>query len=141
MFAKYYHTRTRFHLFRSFDTFLYLKTSRKKTFKALILAQNSISIWWSCLKKLIWSYKILIKNRRFKQIILSKYATNLKTTIFQRSLKNLDLLLLLIEFYNFSILIDMIDITINTSVSCDQNYHEWQCSIIVKCLCLYHREK
>ena len=36
-------------------------------------------------------YKILYKNRRFKQIIFSKYATNLKTTISQRSLKNLGL--------------------------------------------------
>jgi len=36
-------------------------------------------------------YKILHKNRSFKQIILIKYATNLKTTISQRSLENLGL--------------------------------------------------
>ena len=40
-------------------------------------------------------YKILYKNRRFKLIIFSKYATNLKTTISQKSLVNLGLLLLL----------------------------------------------
>ena len=64
----------------------------------------------------IW-YRIL----SFKQKIFSKYATNLKTTISQRSLKNFGLLLLLFEFDNFSILIDIIDNIINTSVSHDQN--------------------
>ena len=44
----------------------------------------------------IW-YKLLI----FKQIIFSKYATNLKTAISPRSLKNSGLLLLLFEFNNF----------------------------------------
>ena len=39
-------------------------------------------------------YKILYKNSRFKRIIFSKYTTNLNTTISQRSLRNLGLLLL-----------------------------------------------
>ena len=37
-----------------------------------------------------------------EQIIFSKYATNLKTTISKRSLRHLGLLLLLLEFNNFS---------------------------------------
>ena len=45
---------------------------------------------------------MLYKNRRFKKIIFSIYATSLKTTISQRSLKNLGLRLLLFEFNNFS---------------------------------------
>ena len=51
----------------------------------------------------IFIFDILYKNHRFKQIIFSKYATNLKTTISQGSLKNLSLLLGF-EFYNFSFL-------------------------------------
>ena len=53
--------------------------------------------------------KILHKIRSIKQIILNKYATNLKTTISQRSLRNSNLLLLLFEFNNFSFLLDIID--------------------------------
>ena len=55
---------------------------------------------------------MLYKNSRFKKIIFSIYATSLKTTISQRSLKNLGLRLLLFEFNNFSY--------IKTSVSRDQ---------------------
>ena len=66
----------------------------------------------------IYIYKILYKNSRFKWIIFIKYTTNLKTMISQRSLRNLNLLLLLFEFNNFSFLIDIIDNIINTSVSC-----------------------
>ena len=49
--------------------------------------------WYKTVSNLCenYIYKILYKNRRFKQIIFSKYATNLKTTISQRSLKNLGL--------------------------------------------------
>ena len=53
--------------------------------------------------------KILCKIRSIKQIIFNKYATNLNTTISQRSLINSGLLLLLFEFNNFSCLIDIID--------------------------------
>ena len=61
------------------------------------------------------------KDRRYKQIVFSKlYATNLKTTISQRKLKN---------FARFATII--IDNIINMSVLHDQNYHQWQCSIIV----------
>ena len=81
------------------------------------LCQNLHKIW----------YKIL----SFKQIIFSKYATNLKTTISQRSLTNLGLLQLLFEFNNFSFLIDIIDNIIDTFVSHDQNSHQRQCSTIV----------
>ena len=45
---------------------------------------------------------------KFKQILCCKYATNLKTTIFQWSLSNLGLLLLLFEFNNFSFSIKII---------------------------------
>ena len=86
----------------------------------------------------IYIYKILYKNRRLKQIIFSKYWTNLKTTISQRNLKNLGLLFLLFEFDNFSFLIDIIDNIINTFVSCDHNCQQWQCSITITCLRLYH---
>ena len=66
----------------------------------------------------------MYKNSMFKQIIFSKYTTNLKTSISQRSLRNLGLLLSLFEFNNFSFLIGIIDNVINTSVSCDQNSHQ-----------------
>ena len=46
----------------------------------------------------IFIYKILNENSRFKQIIFSKYTTNLKTAISQRSLRNLDLPLSLFKF-------------------------------------------
>ena len=80
----------------------------------------------------------MYKNRRFKPIMFSKYANNMKTTIFQRSLTNLGLLRLLFEFNNFSFLINIIDNIINTSISRDQNSHQWQCIIFVTCLRLYH---
>ena len=74
-------------------------------------------IWCFCLKKSIKncvksiqkSIYINLKKRRFKYNIFSKYATNLKTTISQRSLSNLGLLILLFKFNNFSFLIDIID--------------------------------
>ena len=66
-------------------------------------------------------YQILYKIRRFKQIIFSKYATHLKTTISQRSLSNLGLLLLSFKFNNFSFLIEIIDNVIITSVTRDQS--------------------
>ena len=47
------------------------------------------------------------------------------------------MLLLLFEFNNFSFLID-IDNIIYTSGTCHQNSNQWQCSIIVTCLHLYH---
>jgi len=55
-------------------------------------------------------YAILYKSCRIKQIILNKYATNLKTTISDRSLRILGLLL----FY-FVFLIDIIDNIITNS--------------------------
>ena len=75
------------------------------------------------------SYKIWYKILSLKQIIFSKCTTNLKTTISQRSLKNSDLLLLLFAFNIFSFLIDIIDNIIVTSLSRDQNFYQWQCSI------------
>ena len=86
----------------------------------------------------IYICKILYKNSRFKLIIFRKYTTNLKTTISQRSLRNVGLLLLLFKFNDFSFLIDIIDNIINTSVSYDQNSHQWQYSIIIMWLRLYH---
>ena len=74
----------------------------------------------------------------FKQIILSKYATNMKKTISQRSLRNSSLLLSLFEFNNFSFLIDIMDNIIYASGTCHQNSNQWQCIIIVTCLRLYH---
>ena len=76
--------------------------------------------------------------------MFSKYATNLKTTIFQRSLKNSGLLLLLFEpnIY-FLFLIDIIDIIRPYHgirpyhVTRSQHSNKWQYSIIVRCLRLY----
>jgi len=70
--------------------------------------------------------------------MVNKYSTNLNTTIFQRSLRNSTLLLLLFELNNFSFLIDVIDNIIYPSGTCHQNSNQWQCSMIVKCLRLYH---
>ena len=69
----------------------------------------------------LYIYRIL----NFKQIIFNKYATNLKTTISQRSLKNSGLLLLLFLFHDFSFLIDKMDNIIDTSVSPEQNFNQW----------------
>ena len=82
--------------------------------------------------------KFLYKIRSIKQIIFNKYATNLKTTISLRSLRNSSLLLLFFDYNNFSFLIDIIDNIIYASGTCHQNFKQWQCSIIVTCLCLYH---
>ena len=82
--------------------------------------------------------KILYKICSTKQIISNKYATNLKTRISQRSLRNSSLLLLLFEFNNFSFLIDINDNIIYASGTCHQNSNHWQCSIIVTRLRLYH---
>ena len=101
----------------------------------LIFLSREIDIKLCQIYKKISIYKIVYKNIRFKQIIFSKY---LKTTISQRSLSNLGLLLLLFEFNNFSFLIDIIDNIIYTSGSCHQNSNQWQCSIIVTCLRLYY---
>ena len=57
-------------------------------------------------------------------IIFSKYATNLKTTIYHRSLKKWGLLLVLFKFNNISCLINIITNIIKTSVSRDQNSHQ-----------------
>ena len=84
------------------------------------------------------SCKILYKLRSTKQIIFIKYGTNLKTTIYQRSLRISWLLPLFFEFNKVSFSIDIIDIIIYASVTFHQNLNQWQCSIIVKCLCLYH---
>ena len=82
--------------------------------------------------------KIQYKISSIKQIIFNKYATNLITTISQRSLRNSSLPLLLFEFNNFSVLIDIIDNIIYASGTCHQTSNQWQCSIIVTCLRLYH---
>jgi len=72
----------------------------------------------------------------------SSYSGNIqpiwKQRYLQRNLKNLGLLFLLFEFNNFSFLIDIIDNIINTFVSCDRNCQQWQCSITITCLRLYH---
>ena len=94
--------------------------------------------------KLCWNYtniyicKFLYKICSIKQIIFNKYAINLKTIISQRSLRNSSVLQLLFEFNNFSFLIDIINNIIFTFGTCHLNCNQWQCSIIVMCLCLYH---
>ena len=86
-----------------------------------------------------WSRPIrCIRFLSFKQIIFNKCATNLITTISQRSLRNSSLPLLLYDFNHFSFLIDKIDNIIYASGTCHQNSNQWQCSIIVTCLRLYH---
>ena len=82
--------------------------------------------------------KILYASCSIKQTIFNKYATNLKTTISRRSLRNSGLLLLLFEFNNFPFLIDIIDKIIYMFGSCHQNFNQWQCSIIVMFLRLCH---
>ena len=82
--------------------FLYWEIDKKKT------VSNTLKIG---------VYQILYKIWRFKQIIFSKYANNLKTIISQRSLSNLGLLLFLFEFNNFSFLMYIIDNIIIMSVS------------------------
>ena len=61
-------------------------------------------------------------------------ATNLKMSITLMSLYSLGKLLLKFEFNNVLFFIDLIDSIIETSVSRVQNFHQWQCSIIVTCL-------
>ena len=80
--------------------------------------------------------KFVVLNRSYSTN--TRNATNLKTTISHRSRRNSGLLLLLFEFNNFSFLINIINNIIYTSGSCHQNPNQWQCSIIVTCLCLYH---
>ena len=106
---------------------MYFKGTIKEKWKGV-----QAETWES--QELIDTYKI----RSIKQIIYNKYATNLKTRISQRSLRNSSLLLLLFEFNNFSFLIAIIDNIIYASWICHQNSNQWQCSIIVTCLCLYH---
>ena len=68
-----------------------------------------------------------------KQILFDKYATNLKTTISQRSLRNLVVLQLLIEFNNFSYSIDIINNIIYTSGPCHElALQPMECSIVKK---------
>ena len=69
---------------------------------------------------ILFIYKSLYKNGRFKRIIFSKYTTNQsENNDIQESQRKLGLLLLSFEFNNFSFLINIIDNTINTSVSYD----------------------
>ena len=85
------------------------------------------------------SCKILYKLRSTKQIIFIKYGTNLKTTIYQRSLRNSSLLLSLFEFNIFlKFLIDLIHNFIFAFGTCHQNSNQWQCSIIITFIRLYH---
>ena len=84
----------------------------------------------------------LYQNFSMKSLSGQQKVRNLsETKISQRSLKNSGLLLLLFKSNNFSFLIHIIDNIIDMSVSCDQNSHQWQCSIIVTCLHLYHVDK
>ena len=109
---------------------MYFKGTKKEKWKGV-----QAETWES--QELIETYKI----RSIKQIIYNKYATNLKTRISQRSLRNSSLLLLLFEFNNFSFLIDIIDNIIYASGTCHQNSNEWQCSIIVTCLRLVSHDQ
>ena len=73
---------------------------------------------------------ILYKIPSIKQIIFNKYANILKTTIFQMSLRNSSLLILLCEFNSFSFLIDIVNNIIYASGICHQNSNQWHGSII-----------
>ena len=71
-------------------------------------------------------YEICYNN----QGIFSKYETNLKTMILQRSLKSLGLLLSLFEFNNFSSLIDIIDKIIDTHYQNTPMAVQYHCHVI-----------
>jgi len=95
--------------------------------------------WYKAVLKLdqnLYICKILYKIYSIKQIIFNKYATNLKTTISQRSLRNSRSLL----FFNLIIFYfqDIIDNIIYASRTCHRNSNQWLCNIIVTCLRLYH---
>ena len=81
----------------------------------------------------IYIYKVLYKSSMFKWIIFSKYTTNLKTAISQRSLRirNLAFLLFLVIFIK-----DINDNIIYMFLSRDTNSHQWQSSLLVT---LYRR--
>ena len=68
---------------------------------------------------------INIYKSKFKQIIFSKYKTNLKIRLTQRCLKILGTFLLLFKYDTKTFLIDIIA----TSASIDQKFYQWQCSI------------
>ena len=82
--------------------------------------------------------KISYRNSRFKHIIFSKYATNLKTKISQGNLIVTQVFSIYYFIIFIFILIDIIDIIIYKSVLRHKNSHQWQCSIVVTCFCLYH---
>ena len=74
-------------------------------------------------------YQIWYKILSFKQITFSKYAPNLKTTLYQVSFYH---------YFNLIFLLKCLIDIINMSVSRHQSSHQWQCSIIATCLCLYN---
>ena len=80
--------------------------------------------WYETVSKLYQKVNVYCARFRIRFVDLNRsYSTNTQTTIFQRSLKNSGLLLLLFEFNNFSFLIDIIENISNTSESRDQNSH------------------
>ena len=60
----------------------------------------------------IYTKRYIFKIFSIKKIIFNKYATNLITTMSQRSLRISGLILLLFEFNNFSFLIDNLNVWI-----------------------------
>ena len=74
------------------------------------------------------SYMCALESK-FKQIIFTKYGTNLKITITQSCLKILGMLLLKFEYNTYLFSIDIISFKLVSSVSVDQSFHLWQCSI------------
>ena len=80
-------------------------------------------------------YPILYKSCSIKQIIYSKYATNLKMTISHRSLRISGLLLSQFFILHFAFSIDVIDNIITYSPYSPYyvtlNFSQWQCSMLV----------
>ena len=104
-------------------------------------------IWCFCLEKLIkYCVNIIPKQIQIRLcvrfvVLKRSYSANTQPIWKQRyprGAKVTYVCLLLFEFNNFSFLIGIIDNIMYASGTCHQNSNQWQCSIIVTCLRLYH---
>ena len=107
----------------------------------IIIVKGTVKEKWKGVQAETWESQELIETYKRFVVLIRSYSTNTqpiwKRQFPRRSLRNSGLHLLLLEFNNFSFLIDLTDKFIYTSWSWDQNSNQWHCSIIVKCLRLY----